>query len=213
MKYQYQTIYESFTVETSRVAWSYSMPTNMVISYEDCPLKTMVQNIREEFRIIKEKSLTYSLQNFCRDNSSMYIQIKDDSLLVRSQADTDIFFSIDSEKYIITSGDNDASFALLRSYISSLYISNTVFFTSRKNTEYTFRYFRDTVNFKDDFLSVFCPCNLKHEGSPDIETSLTFTIDASGNIAVILPELKSIDSKKLKNELIKDFLESLILVI
>lgn len=213
MKYQYTTIHESFTVETSRVAWSYSLPTNMAVSYEDSLLKTLMGSVKEEFRVIKEKSLTYSLQNFCQHNSSMYIQIKDDGMMVRSQADSDVFFSIDSEKYIITSGNNDASFALLRSYISSLYISNTVFFMSRKNTEYTFRYFKNTVNFKDNNLSVFCSCSLKHEGSPDIETSLTFTIDASGSIDVILPELKNIDSRKLKKELIKNFLESLIIVI
>lgn len=218
MKYQYQTIYESFTVETSRVAWSYSVPTNMTVSYADSTLKSLAESIKGEFRVVKEKSLNYSLRTFCRNNSSLYIQIKDDFLMIYSYiesliADSNIFFSIDSEKYLIALGNNDASCALLRSYISSMYISNTVFFMSRKNTEYTFRYFKDTVTFKDGLLSIFCSCNLKHEGSPDIETSLTFIIDSSGNMDVILPELKNVDSKKLKKELIKNFLESLIIVI
>lgn len=213
MKYQYQTIYESFEVETSRVAWSYSVPTNMAVSYEDNSLKTLWETIRDEFRGVKEKSLNYSLRTFCRDSSSLYIQIKDDFLMVRAQADWEVFFIIDTEKYIVTLGNNDPSFALLRSYISTRYISNTVFFTSRKNTEYTFRYFKDTVTFKDGFLSVFCSCFKLHEGKPERETSLTFIIDSSGGIDVLLPELKNVDSKKLKKELIKDFLESLIIVI
>ena len=214
-KAQYHTVNESMNISQNiSVLWSYKVPCNMWCVFEDDAMLRNIAELREMFRLVKEKSLSYHLKDF-NSRFPVIVTIKDGYIRISSTENNYTSFCIDfSEKNILNIEENKQAFIMLSDYIhSQKFNSCTTYISTKKYSEYALRFHVSQVYYTDSNISCFCPCELKFDNGPVFNTSITFNIQPDGSIDAIIPEMKNIDSKKAKKELIEAFLDNLLIII